>query len=310
VDILVLHPGALGDIILSLPALGILREHFPGASVTLAGNTDHLAVVSRDYADRLLPLATVPLHCLFAGDAIQTRDRNFWVSFERVLSWTGAGDPEFRGRLQSFNPRALVAAWRPSAAEARHVSRIFVDSLRPWLGAHQAIPLPAISARPEDRRNAGDRIRRQGWEAGHPTAALHVGAGAAAKRWPLAHFREIARRLRRAGNQVLVIEGPAEPGAAATLQSDLPGSGIITAESLPLGMVAGLLSHCEVFAGNDSGIAHLAAGLGIPSLVLFGPTSPKQWAPLGRSVETIYAPDGLPGLTVETVWSALAPLLA
>jgi len=60
--ILVLHPGALGDLILALPALAALRSHFTGAHITIAGNQDYLRVIARGYADELLSLSVLPLH--------------------------------------------------------------------------------------------------------------------------------------------------------------------------------------------------------------------------------------------------------
>ncbi|PYV11204.1 MAG: hypothetical protein DMG07_19770, partial [Acidobacteria bacterium] len=98
--ILVLHPGALGDIILALPALDALREHAPGAEVTLAGNRDCLDAVASGHAERMLSLATLPLHRLYAAGPLPPQDLGFWRSFDRIISWTGAGDPQFEHNLR------------------------------------------------------------------------------------------------------------------------------------------------------------------------------------------------------------------
>jgi heptosyltransferase-2 len=87
----------------------------------------------------------------------------------------------------------------------------------------------------------------------------------------------------------LVVEGPAEPGLGWSLVEAL-GPGSVLAR-LPLPMLAGVLSHCRLYVGNDSGISHLAAAMGVPSVVLFGPTSPVHWAPLGARVEIAAAGD-------------------
>jgi ADP-heptose:LPS heptosyltransferase len=109
----------------------------------------------------------------------------------------------------------------------------------------------------------------------------------------LARFAGLARRLVvEERNQLLLIEGPAEPGLAAQVAQSLPDGEAIRAESLPLALLAAVMAQCCGFVGNDSGIAHLAAALRIPSIVLFGPTLPRHWSPLGESVTVLRDPDG------------------
>ena len=280
-DILVLHPGALGDVILSLPALAALRRTFPDATITFAGNLDYLPAVCSGYAHRLVSLSTLPLHSLFSPDPVPEQDRRFWMSFDRVLSWTGSGAPEFVRNLTSSHPCVLVVPWRPEAGEARHVSRIFVDSIRPWVGEQQEIAAPAVSVSPAAAAQGERWLAEHGWN--HTRLiALHPGAGSRSKRWPAENFRQLAAGILKSGSQPLVIEGPAEPDV-------FPGSSpsILLARDLSLETLAAVLSMCTAFVGNDSGIAHLAAALGVPTLVLFGPTSPEQWAPLGRHVRIL-----------------------
>jgi len=164
VDILVLHPGALGDMILSLPALAILRKTLSPAKITLAGNLDFLRAISSGYADKLLSLSSLPLHHLFGLDPVPTADRQFWTSFDRILSWTGFGDPEFSRNLSSLARSVLVVPWRPEAGEARHVSRIFVDSIHPWVGEQQEVPAPTILI------SAGERAKGEKWLAENAAA--------------------------------------------------------------------------------------------------------------------------------------------
>jgi len=85
----------------------------------------------------------------------------------------------------------------------------------------------------------------------------------------------------------LIIEGPAESGLAQQMALALPGTLLICVQSVPSNQLAALIGQCRAFVGNDSGIAHLAAGLGVASVVLFGPTLPKHWSPLGRYVKVL-----------------------
>ncbi len=281
-DILVLHPGALGDIILSLPALAILRRSFPGARIALAANLDFARAVAGGYVDDLLSFSTVPLHGLFGSGPVPEADRHFWSAFGRILSWTGAGDPQFVQNLTALSPAVLIAPWKPEAGEARHVSRIFLDSIRPWVGEQPEIQVADIFVSPVGQQRARTYLEEHGWKPDRPLFAIHPGAGSAAKRWPIENFRRIARRVLESGEQLLIVEGPAEQGIAGDVTED---DSAIVARNLDLNVLAGALQCATGFAGNDSGISHLAAALGIPTSVWFGPTSPHQWAPLGRHVE-------------------------
>ncbi len=113
------------------------------------------------------------------------------------------------------------------------------------------------------------------WNAGAHGVILHPGSGGAAKVWP--RFAELAQALPDA----TVLLGPCE--------RPLPtGNPVLT--DLSLEDVAQRLRHCRVFVGNDSGITHIAAYWGTPTVALFGPTDPGIWGPLGRRVKVLQRP--------------------
>jgi ADP-heptose:LPS heptosyltransferase len=303
VEILVLHPGALGDIILSLPAVSLLRNKFPSARITIAGNIDHFAPVMSEYAESVLSLSTLPLHHLYARGPLPEAEVRFWKSFDWIVSWTGAGDPEFTKNFQATHPNVCIASWRPMPGELRHVSQLFVDSL----GADISYGVKAESARitldSKVLEEAKQWLLARGWNGRDPLIALHPGAGSTTKRWPLVHFVELARHLVfQEKRKLLVIEGPAEPGLAKEITQALPEAAAIPAQLLNLNLLAAVIAQCAIFIGNDSGIAHLAAALGIRSVVLFGPTLPQHWAPLGQHVTVLRNADScLASITVEEV---------
>ncbi len=135
--------------------------------------------------------------------------------------------------------------------------------------------------------------------------ALHPGSGGAAKCWPLERFEVLAQRL--AGEApFLVVLGPAETGQE---WRHVPGA--VVARDLPLRVLGALLSRAGLFVGNDSGVSHLAAAAGAPTLALFGPTDPEVWSPVGRVVRCLRASDHtLAGLPVDTVAEAARALQA
>jgi len=288
VEILALHPGALGDIILSLPALSLLKQKLLGSRLTLAGNLDHLAIVPPACSDRRLSIASLPLQRLYGSLPLPEADVRFWNSFDRIISWTGFADPRFAANLRAIHPDAVIAPWRPCPAERRHVSSIFADSLSPWVSPQDAVRFVELRPDTASLTFAHGWYRERGCASGTPIIALQPGAGSPAKRWPLRYFAQVALGLQphRPG-RFLIVEGPAEPGLGGELAAAIPDSQTVVAECLPLERLAAILSLCRAYVGNDSGISHLAAAIGIPSVVVFGPTSRSHWAPRGPSVTVL-----------------------
>ncbi len=282
---LILHPGGLGDIILSIPAISLLRKRYPGAELAVAGNIDYLAPLTAGYAERALSLSELPLHRLYTRAALPDADVCFWRKFDRILSWTGAGDANFVEKLTEVHPCATIASWHPGPNEKRHVSQIFIDSLGTEV-LQDCEPQPAcIRLAPAAVREGEQWLADHGWNRRDSMIALHPGAGSCEKRWPPDRFIALAKLVSiRMRKTFLIIQGPAEIGLGNRIQQALDPLPSILLESASLDLLAGVLHHCRTFVGNDSGVAHLAAGINIPSVVIFGPTRPQHWAPLGKSI--------------------------
>jgi ADP-heptose:LPS heptosyltransferase len=127
-------------------------------------------------------------------------------------------------------------------------------------------------------------LRDGGWDGARPVLLLHPGAGSVAKRWPVAGFAAVARDLCRARPlAVAVHEGPADGDAAAALIIAL-GPQAIRLREPPLEALAGALASAALYLGNDSGVSHLAAAVGAPSMVLFTRAllGWRPWAPATR----------------------------
>jgi heptosyltransferase III len=293
-EILLLHPGGLGDTILALPAVALLRARFPAARVAIAGNIDHLAAVADGYADTVLSISALPLHGLYAGNDLQESEQRFWKSFDRIISWTGAGHPRFIANLKRILPDAAVEPWKPEPKETRHVAQIFIDSLGHGITAGMKAFPALIRISPETMEKGEQWLSERGWKYTDSLVALHPGAGSKSKRWPLPRFVQLGRHLsNQAKEKLLIVEGPAEPGIAEQMAREIGDAWTI--ESLPLNVLAAVLVRARLFVGNDSGISHLAAALGIPTVVLFGPTLPQHWAPLGPDVTVLRDSRGCKG---------------
>lgn len=111
-----------------------------------------------------------------------------------------------------------------------------------------------------------------------PVAAIAPGAVGPSKRWPAASYAQAAKRLADRGFSVWVLGGPGETGIAAEIQSGADKVRDLTGPDLRNAIIA--LAAADVAISNDSGLLHVAAALGTPSVGIFGPTSPWHWAPL------------------------------
>lgn len=292
-DILVIHPGGLGDIILSLPAVALLRNRYPSARLTIAGNVDHLMPVVSGYAESIVSISTLPLHYLYVLDSVPNVVAEFYRAFDLIVSWTGGSDPVFNKNFKEIHPDVRIASWSPAAGEMRHVSQMFIDSLNIRNNADiMATPTP-ITVNQELIDEGMQWLIERGWHAGDSLIAIHPGAGSKLKRWPVGRFTELARHLvLQEGRNLLVVEGDAERGLSSEIMKSLPRDSVIFFDSMRLSLLAAVLAQCNLFVGNDSGVAHLAASLRVPSIVIFGPTLPQHWAPLGREVRILRNPAG------------------
>ena len=143
-----------------------------------------------------------------------------------------------------------------------------------------------------------------------PLIALHPGSGGERKNWPLANWHKLLTELPTVfpDAHFLIIGGESDTDRLAVLEKSAP-SEVTFLKNLPLPELGATLSQCTFFLGHDSGISHLAAASGTPSLLLFGPTDPDIWAPANSHTTTLKATDGdLSRLEVATVLAKLREL--
>ncbi|MBN8889184.1 MAG: heptosyltransferase [Acetobacteraceae bacterium SCN 69-10] len=173
-----------------------------------------------------------------------------------------------------------------------------------------APPLPVAWFAPEDRT----RARALVGPGSTPVIALGPTANWDGKVWPAERFVALTRALQAgplAGARVVVLAGPGaqERALAAPVLAALPQA-IDLAGRLTLAEAAACLAECALFVGNDSGLMHLAAAAGTPTLGLFGPTPAAEYAPAGRRARAVLAQgDRMEDLSVEAAFAAACGLL-
>lgn len=281
-ETLVIHPGALGDVLLAIPALRALRSAFPDDALSLAAQPQiGELLMALGVVDRQVPFDSLGLDALFVDGPLPTRARALSRA-ARVISWFGARDATFVCRLSTVVPDALIAPPAPTGDIptwehlVQTVAKHTVDAS--WL-APVAVPKRLVE---ESRR----WLDAAGWDGTTRLVMVHPGAGGVAKRWPVQGFaRALEDLTQRACLGVIIHEGPADAEAAAALRARFQTPAMRLVQP-PLPLLTGILSHVAVYLGNDSGISHLAATVGAPSAVLFtmATLAWRPWAPAGRLI--------------------------
>jgi heptosyltransferase III len=270
---LIIFPGASGDLICLLPAIRAIRKRHLELEFELMARTE----LSR-FAERRMAIAaghSIDRHevaLLFSeGGGESNHARRFFGQFDRIDCFFASDNPRFCSSLKQAAGRE--AAFYPFRPPGRgHVAECYLRAI----GASISHPLGhSIELLPDDLRDARQRLRALGLEPGRFVLLL-PGSGSASKNWRAGNFVLLARRI-ELNYPVLVALGPAENG----LTSGFRERSLSVVDDLELGELAGITRLCGCFIGNDSGVSHLAAAAGAPGLVIFGPSDPERWRPLG-----------------------------
>jgi ADP-heptose:LPS heptosyltransferase len=316
--ILVIHPGSLGDVILSLPALQALRQAYPMARLDVVGNPSIFELLKGYfYIDGVISIDRADISSCLAGQADPAGPLPCALrEYAFVVNWLGDQEGEFSRHLYRLGITQIFSSRPISQGNThQHRTQIFLDTLAP-LGIPTPLMRPRVFPSPEEKRLGLEALLCAGVNhRERPILAIHPGSGGVLKCWNLSRFVEVSRRVQEElGFRPLFILGPAERAISQSLKNSL-GDDLPILECLPLPVLAGALTWCSsptsglasgglgcggigarfmsahgpphingCYLGNDSGVTHLAAALEIPTVAIFGPTHPDLWGPLGDRV--------------------------
>ena len=270
---LVLRPGALGDTLLAVPALRALHRRFGPLTLAAHGGAARLLAglgeveEGLDFDDPSLAWlfahspkpqdAWLFAHSPKSQDASPDRPLTDPPSLDKIVAWM---QPPVGTALSRA---VLVAPSRP--VREQHCAQYLLESLA---------PLDVDTSWIDDRPLRVTPIPSE-------EVLIHPGSGSIAKNWPALSFAETIRALER---PVRLIVGEADASAAHAVE-DCLGRSLPRLTNVPLEELAARLAGCHAYVGNDSGVSHLAGLCGARTIVLFGPTSPAVWRPIGPRVQ-------------------------
>jgi ADP-heptose:LPS heptosyltransferase len=283
--ILVIRTGGLGDTLLMWPALAAVRRRFPDARIDLMGHRERCQLLAvPPGADLALDVEGSGLHVLFEisaapPDSVRAR----FGTYNAVVAFAAPGDYALAENLSACGVEEVHAFLPyPSAGEnihaAEHAKRslIGVD-----LAAPGKDPLLAVSAK-EREDGAQALVSLDLWK--KKLALLAPGSGSSNKNWAPGKYAELATHLVEKGFTPLLLQGPADSLAvAAVLKCAGDEKPPVLVDESPA-TLKGVLSHAQLFVGNDAGPTHLAALMGVPTVAIFGPSEPVRWSPIGPKV--------------------------
>jgi heptosyltransferase-2 len=280
--ILVIRGGAIGDFVLTLPAIKLLRDRFPEAHLEILGYR-HIGALAekRFYADAVRSIESASLASFFAKDSeLPAELLDYFGGFDLILSYLYDPDTIFETNLKKSGGGMFIAG--PSKLDSREHAAL--QLARPLAALGLSITDPAAHLFPtDDDRNVIRSVREN--------VVIHPGSGSETKNWSIENWIELGNALLARDDSLIIIGGEADTARTQTLQSIWKGKPVRFAENLPLPHLAALLEG-SVFIGHDSGISHIAAAVGARCLLLFGPTDPAIWAPANTIVTVLRAPEG------------------
>jgi len=315
--ILLLHAGALGDVVNTLPAMRALKGAYPGAAVSALGNLSVLVLLeSCGVVAEALSLDGPGLHSLFAGPPLSAPVRESLSSYDMMVSWIRA--PHLIENLMSVCGKVAVLRQRfPPPSGSPHLTEFMAGPLLD-LGVKTTDFEPRLRL-PEEVKEAGPSF---------DGVIVHPGSGSRLKNFSPAKLAKAAKEIsKKTGLPPAVLAGPADREAAAETLSAMSGMSPARFEGLSTLELAALLSGASLVLGNDSGVTHLAGALGTPVVAMFGPTDPAVWGvrqdhAINLSSPVECAPCGMDGagrcreltclsaLPVETITAAALRLMS
>ena len=244
---LIIRPGGIGDCILSLPAIEFLSAQSDSSEVWVPSPIVPLIRFTNARAISSTGIDLLGLPGIQPPPALM----EMLKSFDSIVSWYGANRPDFRGMIASLGLPFTFLDALPQAGAKIHAADFFLKQAG---GSGHSVP-----------KIACDGV------ASADFAVIHPFSGSSRKNWPLPRFRELAAQL---PIPVRWCAGPEE-----TLENAVRFENLYE--------LACWLASARLYMGNDSGITHLAAAVGVPVVAIFGPTDPAVWSPRSGRVSIV-----------------------
>ena len=289
-SILIVHQGAIGDFILSLPSLEAIHRFHSQSRFIFLGHPAILEIIhSRPYFHVVLDCSNKSWAPLYNSkvnleteifDSLPPVDSIF--AFCRISSQTLVDNLARIYRKPSYRIDPF-----PEPNLGLHVCDYQCRQLEelgiPSLPSSAPVIAPSQQDLFEARRFFQEKVRGE-----TQLVLIHPGSGGRKKLWPVAGWLDVIMKISTSNNiKISLIEGPADSQVVQQICSKVGSASLLLVNNWRLGKLAALIKRSSLYLGNDSGITHLAAACNTPTIALFGPTDPRIWGPKGSKVKVV-----------------------
>jgi heptosyltransferase II len=275
-DVLVVRFSAIGDILLTTPLLRAIRTRHPGARISVLTKEPYVPLLSHN------PHVSEVLAVMPGEGILAIAERIRGIRYSHYL--------DLHGNLRSQALRRLAPGpWR--SYHKRTLERgLLIAAKRDRYGAYLAVPEryfeaarelavepdggpPDFYISEEADCRAAERLVALELGGERPIVAIAPGAAHATKRWPIEHWVELVGRIRTTGADVAILGGADDVEASTAIVRAVGGANVGTlAGALGLQETGAVIRRSEVLISGDTGVMHMATGVGTPVVALFGPT--------------------------------------
>ena len=331
----ILQPGAIGDCILTLPLAEFMKETVCRGGVDVIGHTEYIGILpGRSCVDAVRSMDSMELHRLFAGQRdfmIADGDPLIFAFAEYAWIATFLGEPngDFEQNLIftahcSHSAEVMTLEMKPEQGLRNHITEFYREQFIKQSGLspaehNSAVGMPLMRATPADMNKGKEILAEHGVmptlkrirQAHRKPVIIHPGSGGKEKCWHLDNFISIAETLTREGVEVVFLLGPAEMERFDSQAKAKIGTAAKLLTNLSLADVLAVLGCAGGYVGNDSGITHLSAALGVRTVAVFGPTDPAVYGPVGPAATILRndIPDFAGAISEELQEKAVAALM-
>lgn len=273
----------LGDVVLSLPLVDAIRAHAPGVEIDYLTRRPAADLLARDdRLRRVWPLEKGTRATLSLLRALRARryhavidlysnPRSAWLAWSTGARVRVGGNR--RGRRHLYTHPIVVPR------DVRRVTDIFLRYGAPLGIAVERASKPTLSIAPDEAEAADALLARAGVSRRRARVGIHPGGKWAVKRWPTEKFVELVEIVRnQMGADVVVFTGPDEIDATERVRARV-GGGATFLPVLPIRTLAAVISRLDAMVACDGGVMHVAAGVGTPTVGVFGSSEPAVWFP-------------------------------
>jgi heptosyltransferase-3 len=299
----ILQPGAIGDCILTLPLAEYMKDSLQLGGIDILGHTEYIGFFpGRTCINSVRSMDSMNLHRLFVGTReLDLADRdpliNAFVEYAWIVTFLGEQHSNFEQNLIftancSHSAEVITLSMKPPEDFSGHLTDFYAKEFVEQSGLslevrefHGGVRL--IKSTKTDIEKGRELLEEISVDPCEKVIVIQPGSGGLHKCWHLDNFLAVAQALCSKDVEVIFLLGPAEQDRfSSTIIKDINSiSRCLT--DLSLTQVVQLLSCSDGFIGNDSGITHLAAGMGVRTLAIFGPTNPAVYKPIGPAVTVV-----------------------